>query len=165
MHRLTALAAILALAANSAFGQGAAPALTRIGAAAAVHGLVNAQTPGSVGRVIQSGKPLFLNDHVTTSAEGRLQVLLLDETIFTLGPDSDMVLDEFVYDPSNDSGKITARVTKGLFRFVTGKVARRDPAKMKVKLIQTVAMEEGLRFAIREGGQTIGAGVITKIIA
>lgn len=40
-----------------------------------------------------------------------------------------------------------------------------DNAKMKVKLIQPVAIEDGLRFAIREGGQTVGAGVITKIIA
>jgi elongation factor Tu len=40
-----------------------------------------------------------------------------------------------------------------------------DNAKMKVKLIVPVAMEEGLRFAIREGGSTVGAGVITKIIA
>jgi len=38
-----------------------------------------------------------------------------------------------------------------------------DSAKMAVKLIQPVAMEEGLRFAIREGGKTVGAGVITKI--
>ena len=40
-----------------------------------------------------------------------------------------------------------------------------DNAKMKVKLIVPVAMEDGLRFAIREGGHTVGAGVITKIIA
>jgi elongation factor Tu len=40
-----------------------------------------------------------------------------------------------------------------------------DSAKMKVKLIQPVAMEDGLRFAIREGGSTVGAGVILKIIA
>jgi len=39
-----------------------------------------------------------------------------------------------------------------------------DNAKMKVKLIQPVAMEEGMRFAIREGGHTVGAGVATKII-
>lgn len=39
-----------------------------------------------------------------------------------------------------------------------------DNAKMSVKLIQPVAMEEGLRFAIREGGSTVGAGVITKIV-
>ena len=40
-----------------------------------------------------------------------------------------------------------------------------DSAKMKVKLIVPVAAEEGLRFAIREGGKTVGAGVITKIIS
>jgi len=40
-----------------------------------------------------------------------------------------------------------------------------DNAKMTVKLIQAVALEEGLRFAIREGGHTVGAGVISKIIS
>ncbi len=40
-----------------------------------------------------------------------------------------------------------------------------DNTKMKVKLIAPVAMEEGVRFAIREGGKTVGAGVISKIIA
>lgn len=39
-----------------------------------------------------------------------------------------------------------------------------DNAKMSVKLIQPVALHEGLRFAIREGGHTIGAGAITKIV-
>jgi len=36
---------------------------------------------------------------------------------------------------------------------------------MDVELIQPVAVEEGLRFAIREGGRTVGAGVVTKINA
>ena len=35
---------------------------------------------------------------------------------------------------------------------------------MEVTLIAPIAMNEGLRFAIREGGRTVGAGVITKII-
>jgi len=39
-----------------------------------------------------------------------------------------------------------------------------DNAKMTVKLIVPVAMDDGLRFAIREGGHTVGAGVITKIL-
>jgi elongation factor Tu len=39
-----------------------------------------------------------------------------------------------------------------------------DNTKMTVKLITAVAMEEGLRFAVREGGKTVGAGVITKIL-
>jgi elongation factor Tu len=39
-----------------------------------------------------------------------------------------------------------------------------DNVKMKVRLIQPVALEEGVRFAIREGGKTVGAGVVTKIL-
>jgi elongation factor Tu len=38
-------------------------------------------------------------------------------------------------------------------------------AHMKIKTISPVAMEQGLRFAIREGGKTVGAGVIVKVIA
>ncbi len=39
-----------------------------------------------------------------------------------------------------------------------------DNVQMKITLIAPIAMEEGLRFAIREGGRTVGAGVVTKII-
>ena len=39
-----------------------------------------------------------------------------------------------------------------------------DNAKVKVELIAPIAMDEGLKFAIREGGRTVGAGVVTKII-
>ncbi|NBT49206.1 MAG: elongation factor Tu, partial [Actinobacteria bacterium] len=38
-----------------------------------------------------------------------------------------------------------------------------DTTEMAVELIQPIAMEEGLRFAIREGGRTVGAGTVTKI--
>jgi elongation factor Tu len=40
-----------------------------------------------------------------------------------------------------------------------------DNIKMSVELIQPIAMSEGLRFAIREGGRTVGAGVVSKVIA
>ncbi len=39
-----------------------------------------------------------------------------------------------------------------------------DKVNMKVTLIAPIAMEDGLRFAIREGGRTVGAGVVAKII-
>ncbi len=56
---------------------------------------------------------------------------------------------------------VTGEVTlpKGVEMVMPG-----DSAKMTVKLIQPVAMEDGLRFAIREGSKTVGAGVISKII-
>jgi elongation factor Tu len=39
-----------------------------------------------------------------------------------------------------------------------------DNIKMTVSLIAPIAMEDGLRFAIREGGRTVGAGVVSKVI-
>jgi len=39
-----------------------------------------------------------------------------------------------------------------------------DNVRIEVELIAPIAMEEGLRFAVREGGHTVGAGVVTKII-
>jgi elongation factor Tu len=39
-----------------------------------------------------------------------------------------------------------------------------DNIKMAVELIAPIAMEEGQRFAVREGGRTVGAGVVSKII-
>jgi len=57
---------------------------------------------------------------------------------------------------------VTGEVTlpKGVEMVMPG-----DNAKMTVKLIQPIAIEEGFHFAIREGGHTVGAGVISKIIA
>ena len=40
-----------------------------------------------------------------------------------------------------------------------------DNVKMVVRLINSIAMTEGLRFAIREGGKTVGAGIVTKILS
>jgi len=39
-----------------------------------------------------------------------------------------------------------------------------DNVKINVELLTPIAMDEGLRFAIREGGKTVGAGVVTKIV-
>ncbi|HEX9810646.1 MAG TPA: elongation factor Tu, partial [Burkholderiales bacterium] len=39
-----------------------------------------------------------------------------------------------------------------------------DNIKVVVSLIAPIAMEEGLRFAIREGGRTVGAGVVAKVV-
>jgi len=39
-----------------------------------------------------------------------------------------------------------------------------DNVRVSIELITPIAMDEGLRFAIREGGRTVGAGVVSKII-
>lgn len=115
----------------------ATSAAARAGVAAAVKGDVKlAAVPGvrAVGKDVVSGDAIFLGDQVTTGSEGRLQIMLLDETVFTIGPNAALVIDQFVFDPETSAGKVTATVLKGTFRFVTGKVAKRQPSDMEVKL-------------------------------
>ena len=77
--------------------------------------------------LFHAGDPLILNAHVITGSNGHVQFLLLDETVVTLGPNSDMVMDKYVYDPDTHEGTIAARLRKGVFRFVSGHMASREP--------------------------------------
>lgn len=69
-----------------------------------------------------------------TGSDGHMRITLPDDTIFVVGPNSDMQLDTFVYDPNTSAGKIAASIAKGTFRYVTGKIARKDPSQVKVRL-------------------------------
>ncbi len=113
---------------------GSALAAEQAGVSAAVKGqvaLARAQVPG---RPVSSGEEIFLQDSIRSGPRSGMQILLLDETVFTIGPDSELVVDEFVYDPATGAGKVSAAVTKGVFRFVTGKVARERPENMEIRL-------------------------------
>ncbi len=113
----------------------AAGAADQAGVSAAVKGQVALNRPqASVGRQVVGGEPIFLQDAIQSGPRSGMQILLLDETVFTIGPESELVVDEFVYDPQTNRGKVSAQITKGVFRFVTGRVARENPADMNVKL-------------------------------
>ncbi len=105
------------------------------GVSAAVRGEVMlAQSVGEVGVLVESGMPVYLGDRITTSAHSGMQILLLDETVFTIGPNSDLAIDEFVYDPVTGDGRIVADMARGVVRFVTGKIPLKNPSSMDVNL-------------------------------
>ena len=64
---------------------------------------------------------------------------------------------QFYFRTTDVTGDITLK--EGVEMVMPG-----DDIEITVKLITNIAMEEGLRFAIREGGRTIGAGVVSTII-
>ncbi len=85
------------------------------------------------GEDVASGHSIPLESRVVTGPDARMQFLLPDDTTFTMGPNGDMVMDKFVYDPSDAPG-IDVRLVRGLFRFVTGRIARRRPDDLRVRL-------------------------------
>lgn len=115
----------------------ATPALAaeQAGVSAAVRGQVAlTRVQIAVGRQVVGGEPILLQDAIQSGQRSGMQILLLDQTVFTIGPESELVIDEFVYDPKTDAGKLSAEITKGVFRFVSGKIAHEKPEDMKLKL-------------------------------
>ena len=80
----------------------------------------------SEGKEIQIGNSVFYNQRINTSGEGLVQVLLVDGSTFTVGPGSDLVIDKFVYDPSKGKGEVVASFSKGVMRFVGGKISKNE---------------------------------------
>ncbi len=131
---------VLGAASALALGINDVPAQTgtKAGVAAAVRGpvqQVSFRTPqATVGRNVASGDEIFLGDRIVTGPAGGLQIMLLDGTTFSVGPNSSMVIDECVYNPATGAGKRTASVTRGTLRLISGRLARQDQEAIKIKL-------------------------------
>lgn len=113
-------------------------ATPQIGVTAALRGEVvrtaSLESGAAIGQM-SSGQTVFLGDDIKVGDQGRLQVMLLDETIFTLGANAVMRIDEFVYDPE-DAGRssLSTSIKQGAFRFVSGQIARSRRDAMAVTL-------------------------------
>lgn len=114
-----------------------APLGTRAGVAAAVRGPVQQisyRTPQSVGRAVGSGDQIHLGDRIATGPGGGLQILLLDGTTFSVGPNTTLVIDEFVFNPATGTGRLAASVAKGTLRVISGRLARQEQEAIRIKL-------------------------------
>jgi hypothetical protein len=91
----------------------------KVGVAAAVKNDVQGIQAGS-GRSLSPGSSVFERETVRTGAESVAQLLFLDQTSLSVGPRSEVVLDEFVYNPSSNTGDVVLSATRGAFRFISG---------------------------------------------
>ena len=99
----------------------------QIGVTAALNPNATGTPPQSAPRVLEVGVNVFANERIATTAGGQAQMLFIDESAFTVGPNSDVVLDEFVFDPATGTGRLALTATKGVFRLVGGKISKKTP--------------------------------------
>ena len=142
---------------------GTAVAQERAGVTAAVRGQVSmlaslVAPKEAIGRQMKSGQSIHLGDQIETLSASGMQAILLDETTFTMGPDSLITFDEFVYDPGGD-GSMVASVARGAFRYVSGAIAARDPSSVQIKLPMATV---GIRGTIA-GGFTDGSRAVVAL--
>jgi hypothetical protein len=75
-------------------------------------------------RTIGSGDRLFADEVVDTAKDGKGQLLFLDETSLTVGPESHLTLDKFVFDPDASRSVVSMTAVKGVFRFISGSLPK-----------------------------------------
>jgi hypothetical protein len=100
----------------------------QVGVAAAVNPDAFSSLAGAPQSQLRIGKSIFYSERINTTGSGLVQVLLVDGSTFTVGPGSDLVIDRFVYDPKKGTGQIAASFSKGVMRFVGGKISKNDNA-------------------------------------
>ena len=105
------------------FITGVIQAQERIGVAAAVDTTTTDLTLEQERKLVDEGYKIIQNHTIETDENGKAQMLLVDGTAFTVGPNSSVTLDSFIYNPETAEGSLTV-TSKGLMRLVGGKVTK-----------------------------------------
>lgn len=103
---------------------------------------------------LEQGDLVFQNDVIETEGDGSIGITFEDGSVFTLGAEARMTLDEFVYDPDTGDGSSSVNVIKGMFKFVSGEIAANNPGEMQV---ETPVATIGIR-GTTGGGSVQGEG-------
>ncbi|MEM6847587.1 MAG: hypothetical protein AAF580_05850 [Pseudomonadota bacterium] len=124
MTKIAALSALLAATALVALGAGSsATAQTNVGRTTAVNQSAELERSRRV-RSLVINDPILFQDQVITSDEALVQVLFVDGSALTVGANSRVIVDEFVFDPAAGAGSLVSEVAAGSLRFVGGKLSK-----------------------------------------
>jgi hypothetical protein len=96
----------------------------KVGVAAEVNPDVTGQPPNEPLSELLIGHNIIRNEKITTQDAGQAQLLFTDQSTLTVAKNSEVVIDEFVFDPKKQVGNLTASLTTGLFRYVGGKISK-----------------------------------------
>lgn len=141
---------------------------TNIGAVSAVNEDVDGTPPAAATRDLKLGDGLFSNERIQSSPLGSGQFLFLDQTSLTIAPNSNLTLDKYVYDPDTQTGEFTINMTRGVLRFVGGRITKSNDAVI-VTPTATIGIRGGMAVVtVAEDGSTTVmhiAGDYTRVTA
>ncbi|HZK88838.1 MAG TPA: FecR domain-containing protein, partial [Stellaceae bacterium] len=123
----------------------ATPAMAqRVGVNSAVNPDATGTPPGAASRRLVLGQEVVHDEHVVTGGVGQTQILFLDESAMSVGPNSDLTIDNFVYDPSSGTGQLAMSATTGVMRFVGGKLSKNENAVTMRTPVGTIGVRGGV---------------------
>ena len=112
-----------------------------VGVVGAVSGTVKTAI-----RELKAGDKIYLNETIYAGIDSGTQILLLDQSTFTIGSDSEVVMDTFIYNPATNDGKIVANVKKGSLKIISGLISKKNPDSLTVNVPEGTLGSRGTEF-------------------
>ena len=112
-----------------------------VGIVGAVSGTVKTEN-----RTLKAGDKIYLNETIYAGTGSGTQLLLLDQSTFTIGADSEVLMDTFIYDPATNDGKIVATVKEGSLKVISGLISKKNPESLTVKVPEGTLGSRGTEF-------------------
>lgn len=101
----------------------------------------------------QPGLRLEPLDILRTGADGTLGVMLRDDTRISLGPGSEVVLDEFLFAPAQGELSLVVRMIRGIVQFISGEISKLAPERVRFETPVGVVGIRGTRFLVKIEGE------------
>lgn len=98
-----------------------------------------------------AGLALHQGDTLRTGNDGRLGLTLLDDTVMSLGPNAEMVVDEYLFSPGEQQLGLGVRLARGTLQFISGAIARLRPEAVRVRTSTGTIGVRGTRFLVQAG--------------
>jgi len=103
----------------------------------------DASTPAKPGDI------LHVSDAVTTAKDSTVGIMLEDDTLLSLGPNSGLELNDFAFAPQEENYSIGLRLLKGSFAYMSGVIARLAPEKVHIETPDAVIAVHGTSFLVK----------------
>ncbi len=101
---------------------------------------------------LEKGMRLYSADLLKTGQNGSTGIILQDNTMFSLGPDSELALKEFVFVPDEGRFSLLAKMIKGTFVYISGVIGKLSPESVGIETPVGVIAIRGTRFAAKIAG-------------
>jgi hypothetical protein len=100
----------------------------------------------------KAGADLFQNDSLKTGADGSMSVVFIDDTLISVGPNSELAINEFHFSPADGKMSFVARLLKGTSAYVSGIIGKLSPQSVRFETPVANIGIRGTKFAVKLEG-------------
>jgi len=104
----------------------------------------------------QIGEKVYMKDSLKTGRDGSLGVIFKDDTLLSIGPQSEIIISEFLFSPAEGKLSIVTRLLKGTAIYLTGIIAKLSPESVRFETPVANIGIRGTKFAVKIEDPTPG---------